>query len=155
MKLNFLALFFVLSFTLNAQDKNNVNFIDFKYSQSIKLFSSIKISIYSKDLNKAPYELEAKYYEGSKKKTKKINIDAKDFNTIVEYLFKINTVDLIEGFIFVADASTTEIEFGHFFDQHIKFELTGVNKNNPKLKDFVETVQLILKLAEIKIEDYN
>lgn len=155
MKLNFLALFFILSFTLNAQDKNSVDFIEFKFNISIEVYSNVEISIYSKNPKRDTYELKAKYYEGSKKKTKKTDIDAKDFNTIVEHLFKINTVDLIEGFILVADASTTEIEFGHYFDQYIKFELTGINKNNPKLKNFVETVQLILKLAEIKIEGFN
>lgn len=155
MKLNFLAVFFILSFTLNAQDKNSVDFIEFKFIISIEVYSNVEISIYSKNPKRNTYELKAKYYEGSKEKTKKIDIDAKDFNTIVEHLFKINTVDLIKESSISFDGSRTEIEFGHLLYNHVKFEVYSINKNNPKLKNFVETVQLILKLAEIKIEDYN
>ena len=84
-------------------------------------------------------------------------ITEEDFNKIIQSICKINNSDLVENFVSGLDGSTSELEFGTFFFNSIKFELWSVHKNqiNSNLKNFIETIQLILEVAEIKIEDYN
>lgn len=158
MKLKILFLILFISFSSIAQKSRNIDFVNFKYNASITAFSGVEISIYeNRTYNKTTYKLEAKYFEHTKKKKKKIEISEEDFNKIIQSICKINNSDLVENFVSGLDGSTSELEFGTFYSNSIKFELWGVHKNqiNSNLKDFIETIQLILEVAEIKIEDYN
>ena len=158
MKLKILLLILFISFSSIAQKSRNIDFVNFKYNVSIVAFSEVEISIYeNRTYNKTTYELEAKYFEHTKKKKKKIEISEEDFNKIIQSICKINNSDLVENFVSGLDGSTSELEFGTFFFNSIKFELWSVHKNqiNSNLKNFIETIQLILEVAEIKIEDYN
>lgn len=158
MKLKLLIIFSLISFNSIAQKNRNIDFVTFKYSISIVAFSEVEISIFeNQTFEKKTFELEAKYYENRKKKEKRINIREEDFNKIIETICKINNSDLVENFSAGTDGSSTELEFGNFFFNSIKYQLWNIHKsqNNTNLKNFIEAVQLILKLTEIKIEDYN
>jgi hypothetical protein len=158
MKQKILIIFFLITFNSFAQKNNNIDYITFKYNISIVSFSQVEISIFeNQTYGKKTYDLEASYYEKIKKKNKKIKINEEDFNKIIEALCKINSSDLVENFSSGCDGTSTELEFGNYFFNSIKFELWSVHKGqiNTKLKNFIEAIQQILKVAEIKIEDYN
>lgn len=72
MKLSFILLFCGLTSILNAQNKNNIDFISFKYNNSIVVHSEVKITIFGSHSKKDSYDLEVKYYEDAKKRQKKI-----------------------------------------------------------------------------------
>ncbi|MFC4740212.1 hypothetical protein ACFO3U_09435 [Flavobacterium ponti] len=158
MKQKIIILFFLISFNIFAQKESKIDYISFKYNISNVLFSEVEVSIIENgSLGNKTFNLEAKYYEGIKKRKKKKTISKEDFNSIIEAVCKINNSDLIENFSNGFDGSTTELEFGTVFYNSINFKLWSVSKrqNNTKLKDFIEAVQLILKVTEIEIEDYN
>jgi hypothetical protein len=158
MKQKIIILFFLISFNIFAQKNSKIDYISFKYNISNVVFSDVEISIIENGpIDNKTFNLEAKYYEGMKKRKKKTTISEEDFNRIIEAVCKINNSDLIENFSNGFDGSTTELEFGTVFFNFINFKLWSVRKsqNNTNLKDFIEAVQLILKVTEIKIEDYN
>lgn len=158
MKHFFLLVLLFIALSTTAQKTRDIDFVNFNYNVSSIALSGVEISIYKNKANKKViYKLEAKYYEGFKKKNKKIDISEEDFDKIIEAIVKINTSDLVENFASGLDGSITELEFGTIFFNSIKFELWGVHKTqiNTNLKSFIETIQLVLKVAEINIEDYN
>lgn len=135
MKLKLLIIFSLISFNSIAQKNRNIDFVTFKYSISIVAFSEVEISIFEnqtfekKTFEKKTFELEAKYYENRKKKEKRINIREEDFNKIIETICKINNSDLVENFSAGTDGSSTELEFGNFFFNSIKYQLWNIHKS--------------------------
>lgn len=157
MKLKLVILFFLISFISNAQKNNSLDFVYFRYSISITAFSAVEISINkNKSYQKTTFELEAKYYENTTEKKKKISLSEEDFDKIFDAIYKINNLDIFDQSL-STDGTTTELEFGSYLSDNIKIELSNVNKTqiNTNRKNFIEVIQLILKIAEIKIEDYN
>ena len=158
MKQKFLIILFLISFSTFSQEDSKIDFISFKYNISSVVFSEVKISIIeNRTFGKKTFNLEAEYYENTKKNKKKTTISEKDFNNIINAVYKINNSDLIEKFSSGLDGSTTELELGTIFYNSITFKLWSVHKSkaNTSLKSFIEAVQLILEVSEIKIEDYN
>jgi hypothetical protein len=156
MKLNLVIIFFLISSTSNAQKNKSLDYINFRYSISITAFSEVEISINkNRSYQKTTFDLEANYYENTTKKNKKITISENDYNEIFEAIYRINTLDLFDQSL-ATDGTSTKLEFGYMFD-YIKIELSDIDKTqiNTNRKNFIEVIQLILKLAEIKIEDYN
>ena len=158
MKQKILIIFFLITFNSFAQKERKIDYIILKYNISNVVFSEVEVSIIENGaIGNKTFNLEAKYYEGMKKRKKKTTISEADFNSIIEAVCKVNNSDLIENFSTGFDGSTTELEFGTVFYNSINFKLWSVRKSqsNTKFKDFIEAVQLILKVTEIKIEDYN
>jgi hypothetical protein len=158
MKKLFLLLFCFITYVSKAQGKSEIDFMNFKYHASTEAFSSVEISII-KNLNwkGTTFELEANYYESLKKKKKKIKISEEEFNSIVNSFYTIKSSDLIDIFSFGLDGSVTELKIGVLLSNSIKFELWGIHKGkiNTNLKELIETIQLILKIADLKIENFN
>ena len=158
MKQKILIIFFLISFNAFSQENSKIDFISFKYSNTSVAFSEVEISIIeNQNFGKKTFNLEAKYYEYNKQKKKKTIISEQDFNKIIDAVYKINNSDLIENFSSGLDGSTTKLEFGKIFYNSIIFKLWSVHKNqtNTNIKSFIEAIQLILKISEINIEDYN
>ena len=157
-KQKILIIFFLISFNAFSQENSKIDFISFKYSIASVAFSEVEISIIeNRTFGKKTFNLEAKYYENIKQMKKKTIISEEGFNKIIDAIYKINNSDLIENFSSGLDGSTTKLEFGKIFYNSITFKLWSVHKNqtNTSLKSFIEAIQLILKISEINIEDYN
>jgi len=157
MKLKLILLFSILSTVLTAQNKKNVDYISLKYSISSVVFQDAEIIVSSPNYNSKTYTINVKYYEYTKEKTKIITISEEEFNSIVDHFYNIKSSDLIDSFEIGLDGAITELEIGNFLSNSINYTLWGLHKkdSNTKLKDTIETIQLILKLSEIKINDFN
>ncbi|MFD2892763.1 hypothetical protein ACFS5J_12145 [Flavobacterium chuncheonense] len=93
MKLKFFIIVFLYLLNSNAQEKQNVDFIDLKFYESSITFSDVEISIYSYRPFKKTFGLKATYCDKFKKE--KISLTEKEFDTIVEALYKINISDFL------------------------------------------------------------
>ena len=157
MKLKLIIILFLISIISNAQKNNSLDFVYFRYSISITAFSEVEISINkNKSYQKTTFDLEAKYYENTTEKKKKISLSEEDFDKIFDAIYKINNLDLLDQSLFT-DGTSTKLEFGIHMSDYVTIELSNVNKTqiNTNRKNFIEVIQLILKIAEIEIEDYN
>lgn len=158
MKQKIIIFLFLISLSSFSQTNSKIDYISFKYNISNVAFSNIEIFIIENGtIDNKVFNLEAKYYEGMKKRKKKTTISEEDFNNIIEAVCTINNSDLIENFSNGFDGSKSELKFGTVFYNSINFKLWSVNKNqiNTNLRDFIKAIQLILKVSEIKIEEYN
>jgi len=163
MKSKLIILFSVLFYFTNAQD-DKIDYISLKYSQSIVVCSDIEINILNNNSN-TPINVEIKYCEPSgkrkklkfKQKTKNITISHLEFKKIINQFYEINNSDILNYDHSCFDGNDIRLEIGKFIYSNIIYELNCLHKSqtNTPLKELINTIQMILEITQIKIEDFN
>lgn len=155
-----LLLIFIITLffsSLKAQE-NKIDYINFEYYHSIIVGSRVEIKIGESFEQKNTYEVNVKYHEFRNQVEKTFKITSGEFSRIINQFKKIKNEDLIESFESGLDGGETSIEIGQYFSTNtIKYSIWGLHKSqsNTKFKELLKTVQMILKVAEIKIKDFN
>lgn len=163
MRLKLIILFSILFYFSNAQD-NKIDYIKLKYSPSIAVCSGIEINILNNYSN-TPIDVIIKYCEPSRKrkklkfiqKTKNIKISQLEFKKIIDQFYKINNSDILNYVPSCLDGNDIRLEIGQFLSNNISYGLICLRKSqiNTSLKELITTIQLILEITQIKIDDFN
>ena len=144
-------IFLVLSATLQAQ-KIPVNFIRFDYSMSNVVGLNVSIFIergYSKDnVSTLTISNSVKFTD----ETKTLKISNVYFDEIVDYFFKIDPRVLSNTFDSGLDGSNVKIEIGQLFTSSIEYNFNNYSYDYKAIK---ETIQVILKNAKVRIQDFK
>lgn len=154
-KLLFLLIAFI-HFT-NAQN-DNLSFINFKYKvSSIKNCSDIEIMIiYNGENNPTDIKIEYCKRITKKRKTKTLSISNLKYKTLVSQFYKINNSDVFNYSSSCHDGNNIELSAGNLSNS-ISYNLSCLNKQkiNTPLKELIITIQMILKVSDVKINDFN
>ncbi|WMW77125.1 hypothetical protein RF683_06405 [Flavobacterium sp. 20NA77.7] len=145
--------FFILFFSSISAQENKINYIHFKYDISNVLFSDVEIFIGESNQQKNYYNVIVKHYKFTNQVEEKLTINSDEFNKILTQFKKIKNDDLINTFESGLDGAETSIEVGTLLYNSIKYKVWGLNKKGSK--EFIKTVQMLLKIANIKIEALN
>lgn len=154
-KLFFLLITFI-HFT-NAQN-DNLSFINFKYKvSSIKNCSDIEIMIiYNGENNPTDVKVEYCKRITKKRKTKTFSISNLEYKTLVSQFYKINNNDVFNYSSSCHDGNNIELSAGNLSNS-ISYNLSCISKQkiNTPLKELIITIQMILKVSDVKINDFN
>ena len=145
---------FILFFNLNgfSQKNETIDYIKFTYNSSVVLYDEVNITITPHLKGNEAYSITVETYD----KTKKINISEKKFKEIFDKILKIDNSELIKSFSVGLDGATTTLEIGGLLFNSIKYHVWGIYKKDPnRPKKFLKAIQIILKTAEVKIDDLN
>lgn len=151
----------ILCFTSIKAQESNAEYIKFEYSVSHIVCKNVEIIIRKSYTEKNCYEVNVKYCKNMNDDLEKqLKIDAKQFNKILNQFTKIKSIDLINNYLTLLDTSTISIEAGlnpwdNYYSALIKYDISTIYKGQPNSKACIKTIQMILKVAEVKIKDYN
>lgn len=154
--LKFLIFIFFLSY-VNAQEREEIDIIKFEYFTPHISFSEVEIFIFNSSPNQNDfYDVNVKYYKFTTQTEKHLKIPTEEFNKIVNQFQKINSVEFMKSFETGLDGSNTSIEVGSLFNS-VKYKVWGLTKGQTNVghKELLLTAQMILKAADIKINELN
>ncbi|ESU21158.1 hypothetical protein FSS13T_27320 [Flavobacterium saliperosum S13] len=148
---------FILFFSSISAQENKIDYISFKYDISNIVFSDVEIFIVKSFQQSNYYDVTVKYYKFKDQVEKKLKLSPDEFNKILVQFKNIKNDDLFESFESGLDGATTSIEVGTLFYNSINYSIWGLHKEqtNKGSKEFLKTIQMILKIADIKISDFN
>lgn len=146
------VLFFLFSNVFVFSQNEKLDRISLEYRHSIKRNSKIKISIYPSYTTQDGYIVRS---ENNKIISEK-EISNTEFKKIEKEIMKIKVKDLYNNFQFGVDGASTELSFGDTTNE-ITYKIWGLSKydKNTSYKNFLKVTQVILKLADIKIDEIN
>lgn len=158
-----IIILFCLTLSLNGTSQTNekssrdIDYISFKYNCSSVVFTDVEISIFNSNRKNKPIEVKVKYYDSTIEKTKRLRINQEEFYKIKNQFYKINNFQLLEEIPITMDACSVELKIGNFLSHNIAYKLEGLSTSlfNTNLKDLIITIQMILKVALIKIDGFN
>ena len=147
--MRFTILLILFSINIYAQS-TNINRIELIHKHSKQNFST-KIFIDCPQNEKKSITLKACIGE----KCKDTIINRETFDTIYLSLIKISPKNMIADFEIGKDGATTTIKFGKNSNE-ISYSKWDLDKADKTLDlDFLKSVQLILKVANLKIDNLN
>ncbi|MCZ8091402.1 hypothetical protein [Flavobacterium sp.] len=144
----------ILFFNLNgfSQKNETIDYIKFNYNSSVVLQDDVNITIMPYLKGNEAYSITVEMHD----KIKKINISEKKFKEIFDKILKIDNSELIKSFRVGLDGATTTLEIGGLLFNSIKYHVWGIyKKDSSRPKKFLKAVQIILKTADVKIDDLN
>ena len=146
------VLLFLFSNVFVFSQNEKLDRISLEYNHSVKRNSKIEISIYPSYNTHDGYIVRSEINKVISEK----EISNTEFKKIEKEIMKIKTKDFFKNFRFILDAPIVTISFSDSSND-VSDSVNALSKydNNTSYKNFLKVTRMILKLAEIKIDEIN